>query len=133
LVVSITVGFCAIFSLVAGFTNDVLGRRRTIMLASALFTVGSAVLTAAVADWMLYLGRAILGAGIGWQRAHRLIGARAGIASMTVPTYVAECSPAHVRGVMIVGFQLMITFGIFLASVLGYAYSQIDPYKVGWR
>lgn len=103
------------------------------MLASALFIIGSAVLTAAVDSSMLYIGRAVLGAAIGVRLAHRLFSTRAGIASMTVPTYVAECSPAHVRGVMIVGFQLMITFGIFLASVLGYAFSQIDPYKVGWR
>ena len=55
---------------------------------------------------------------------------------MTVPPYVAECSPAHVRGTMIVGFQLMITFGILMASIFGYVFSLhswIDPQKVGWR
>ena len=122
LVVSILVGFCAIFSLVAGFLNSWFGRRRTIMGAALCFTLGAAVLAASVNVPMLFVGRGILGAAVG-------------VASMTVPMYVAECAPAHVRGLMVVGFQLMITFGIFAASVLGWVFSMdwANPKETGWR
>ena len=56
---------CAIFSLVAGVSNDMLGRKKTIMLGSALFTLGSVVLAVSQTPWMLLIGRAIVGAAIG--------------------------------------------------------------------
>ena len=54
---------------------------------------------------------------------------------MTVPMYVAECSPYRIRGLMVTGFQMMIVFGQFVASVLGGVFSMdwADPKRVGWR
>ena len=56
---------------------------------------------------------------------------------MTVPAYIAEATPAHVRGTMVTGFQWMITFGFFFASVIGGVFSikftEDFPYKIGWR
>lgn len=120
LVVSITLGGCAIFSLVAGFSNDFFGRRLTILVASGIFTVGAAILGAAQNAVMLLIGRFIIGAAIG-------------LSSMTVPTYLGETCPVQIRGLMVTTFQLMVTLGFFLASVFGAAFSYIDPLHVGWR
>lgn len=118
LIVSVTLVACAIFSIAAGFSNDLLGRRKTILFASGLFTVGAVLLGAAVNPTMLLMARFIIGAAVG-------------LASMTVPTYLGETCPVHIRGRMVTGFQLMITLGFFLASVLGGAFSYVEGY--GWR
>lgn len=47
--------------------------------------------------------------------------------------YVAESSPSHARGVMITMFQLMITFGLFMASVIDAAFSYIEDNNLNWR
>lgn len=72
LVVSITVGFAAVSSLVGGQLNDWLGRRLVILMASVAFAVGSAVLFLAQSVSALLAGRAIVGIGVG-------------LSSMTIP------------------------------------------------
>ena len=54
------------------------------------------------------LGRFVAGWGVG-------------ALSLLVPMYQAETAPRHVRGALISTYQLMITFGIFLAAVFNYA------------
>jgi MFS family permease len=44
-----------------------------------------------------------------------------GALSLLVPMYQAETAPKHIRGSLISAYQLMITFGIFLAAVFNYA------------
>lgn len=63
--VSITVGFAALFSLIGGVLNPWMGRRLVILLASLVFFAGSVLLAAAVNKEMLLIGRSIVGAGIG--------------------------------------------------------------------
>ncbi|KAB7498627.1 Facilitated trehalose transporter Tret1, partial [Armadillidium nasatum] len=43
--------------------------------------------------------------------------------SLTVNTYVAEFSSAHIRGTLGVGFQLMLTVGILFAYLMGVAFT----------
>jgi MFS transporter, SP family, sugar:H+ symporter len=54
------------------------------------------------------LGRLVAGFGVG-------------ALSLLVPMYQAETAPKHIRGALISTYQLMITFGIFLAAVFNYA------------
>ena len=50
---------------------------------------------------------------------------------MTVPVYIAECAPAHIRGRLVTINTLFITGGQCLASILDGAFSYVKP--DGWR
>lgn len=50
---------------------------------------------------------------------------------MTVPMYIAECAPVHLRGRLVTVNNLFITGGQFVASVLDGVFSYDK--KNGWR
>ena len=64
-VVAITIAGAAVFSLVGGVLNDVIGRKIVILLASLIFSAGSLCLAFASDKYMLLVGRLVVGAGIG--------------------------------------------------------------------
>ncbi|XP_025139776.1 proton myo-inositol cotransporter isoform X4 [Bubalus bubalis] len=149
LLVSSTVGAAAVSALAGGALNGVFGRRAAILLASALFTAGSAVLAAANNKETLLAGRLVVGLGIA-PRSRPLsrppgfcpwiltqlpalpaIFHIPGIASMTVPVYIAEVSPPNLRGRLVTINTLFITGGQFFASVVDGAFSYLQ--KDGWR
>lgn len=57
--------------------------------------------------------------------------ALAGLASATVPMYIAECAPSHQRGKLVTVFDLFITGGQFVASIVAGIFSY--DYETGWR
>ncbi|XP_041651447.1 proton myo-inositol cotransporter-like isoform X2 [Cheilinus undulatus] len=116
--VSSTVGAAALSALSGGFLNGWLGRRICILLASFIFSVGGIILAIAPDKEVLLVGRIIVGFGIG-------------IASMTVPVYIAEVSPPHQRGQLVTINSLFITGGQFIASVVDGAFSYMS--HGGWR
>lgn len=118
LLVSSTVGAAAISALSGGALNGWFGRRICILLASFIFTVGGVILSVAPDKEVLLVGRITVGLGIG-------------IASMTVPVYIAEVSPPHQRGQLVTINSLFITGGQFIASVVDGAFSYIS--HDGWR
>lgn len=65
LIVSATVGAAAVFALIAGFLTDLIGRKKVVMIASVIFTIGAAVMGAAPQKEVLLVGRLVVGAGIG--------------------------------------------------------------------
>lgn len=71
LVVSITIGAAAVGAVLGGPSNELLGRRPTIMIASTIFTVGAILMAAApISAWgwiVILIGRFVVGAGIGEQ------------------------------------------------------------------
>ncbi|KAJ6849374.1 putative sugar carrier protein C [Iris pallida] len=83
------------------------------------FLVGSALNGAAESVLALILGRVLLGVGIGF-------------ANQSVPVYLSEMAPAKLRGQLNIGFQLMITVGIFGANLINYGTSKIEG-GWGWR
>lgn len=54
-----------------------------------------------------------------------------GIASMTVPVYIAESSPPHLRGQLVTINTLFVTGGQFIASIVDGAFSYLQ--RDGWR
>ncbi|KAE8616176.1 hypothetical protein XENTR_v10008737 [Xenopus tropicalis] len=118
LLVSSTVGAAALSALAGGVLNGVLGRRPCILMASLLFTAGAVILAAARDKETLLGGRVVVGLGIG-------------IASMTVPVYIAEAAPPHLRGRLVTINTLFITGGQFSAAVVDGAFSYLA--RDGWR
>ncbi|XP_013068752.2 proton myo-inositol cotransporter-like [Biomphalaria glabrata] len=118
LIVSVTIAAAVVSALAGGFLNDCFGRKVVTILASFVFTAGAVVLACSSNVAMLVVGRLILGLGIGF-------------ASMTIPVYIAECAPAHLRGRLVTVNTLFITGGQFIASVLDGGFSYIKP--DGWR
>ncbi|KAJ8006892.1 hypothetical protein DPEC_G00111930 [Dallia pectoralis] len=116
--ISSTVAAAALAALAGGFLNGVFGRRICILIASLTFTVGGVVLSAAPNKEVLLVGRLIVGLGLG-------------IASMTVPVYIAEASPPHLRGQLVTINTLFITGGQFAASIVDGAFSYLR--HDGWR
>ncbi|XP_026095303.1 proton myo-inositol cotransporter-like [Carassius auratus] len=118
LLVSITVGAAAVSSLAGGYLNGLYGRRICILLASFIFSAGGIILSVAPNKEVLLCGRLTVGLGIG-------------IASMTVPVYIAEVSPSELRGQLVTINTLFITGGQFIASVVDGVFSYL-PHD-GWR
>ncbi len=97
--------------LVSGKITDILGRKKIIIITSVIFMCGAVLSGSAPNVNFLIISRLFLGIGIG-------------IASFSVPLYIAEISPTRHRGALVTINQLMITIGI-LVSLLPITGSQM--------
>ena len=96
---------CLIGAMVAGAAADRYGRKPLLMLAAVLFTV-SAIATGLFSDFTLFnIARFVGGVGIG-------------VASALSPMYIAEVSPAEIRGRMVSLNQMTIVLGILSAQIV---------------
>ena len=82
------------------------GRKRTILVISAVFVAGTLACSFSPNELMLALSRVLLGAAVGG-------------ATQTVPMFVAELSPPQVRGRLVLAFQVAIGVGILTATIVG--------------
>ena len=100
---------------VAGAMSDKLGRKRTMLISAALFSI-SAIGCAVCGNFdQLVIYRIIGGVGIG-------------IVSIVSPIYISEVSPAKVRGTLVSLYQLAVTMGFLLAYMANWMIdSGIDP------
>lgn len=103
---------CLAGALLAGLWSDKYGRKKMLIIAAALFTA-SAYGTGAVDNFSWFIFYRILG-GFG-----------IGIASNISPIYIAEVSPASVRGRFVSLNQLTIVLGILAAQLVNW---QIGDY-----
>ncbi|WP_415977330.1 sugar porter family MFS transporter [Rhodococcus sp. 077-4] len=101
-VVAIALIGCAVGAWFAGSLADRWGRKKVMVLGSALFTISSVGSGFAFSVPDLMLWRVLGGLGIG-------------IASVIAPAYIAEIAPAKWRGALASLQQLAITIGIFAA------------------
>ena len=92
----------------SAFIVDSLGRTRSILIGTLLFTAGGVVQTTCTALVTFYLSRVASGLGIG-------------VLSNVAPLYISEVSPTALRGRMVAVQQLMIVLGIFVASCVNAA------------
>ncbi|MGI3900670.1 MAG: sugar porter family MFS transporter [Janthinobacterium lividum] len=109
-VTSIALLGAAVAAAFAGSVSDRYGRRPVILVTALIFVVGSLVSAFATALWMLLVGRLLVGLGIG-------------VSSMLAPLYLSETAPAENRGAMVSLNQLMITTGILVSYLIGYAFA----------
>ena len=99
---------CILGALMSGLLSDAFGRRRLLILSGLLFTL-SAVWTALSGDFVSFNVARILG-GVG-----------IGLASNLSPMYIAEISPAKMRGQFVSFNQLTIVIGILAAQLVNYS------------
>ncbi|MDR1593437.1 MAG: sugar porter family MFS transporter [Prevotellaceae bacterium] len=89
-------------ALFCGRITDMLGRRIVILASAVIFAVGALWSGLAASPAQLIAARLFLGIAIG-------------VSSFAVPLYIAEISPARIRGRLVSLFQLMVTIGIFVS------------------
>ena len=119
---------CLVGAMIAGALADRYGRKPLLTTAAVLFTV-SAVGTGLFDDFTFFnIARFVGGVGIG-------------VASALSPMYIAEVSPAEIRGRMVSLNQMTIVLGILAAQVVNQllardtsvAESQAWNVAWGWR
>jgi len=101
---AVTLG-ALVAAMAAGVLADRGGRRMTNIAAGVVFAVASLLCAAANSVPTLIAGRFLVGCGIG-------------LTSVGGPMYIAEASPARVRGTFVSLFQLAVTVGILLAYIV---------------
>jgi sugar porter (SP) family MFS transporter len=93
--------------LIAGKVSDKYGRRPGLMLSAAIFALSSLAMAFSPNRDIFITARFIAGIGVG-------------MASMLSPMYIAEISPAHLRGRMVAVNQLTIVVGILITNLVNY-------------
>ena len=119
---------CLFGAMAAGAAADRFGRKPLLTVSAVLFTV-SAIGTGLFSDFTLFnIARFVGGVGIG-------------VASALAPMYIAEVSPASIRGRMVSLNQMTIVLGILAAQIVNMllardtsvAESQAWNVAWGWR
>ncbi|GAA5915886.1 hypothetical protein JCM6882_001750 [Rhodosporidiobolus microsporus] len=116
LVTSALIG-ALIGSIAASRLADWRGRKPVILGAAVLFTIGALEQAAAQVYKEVILGRVLVGLGVG-------------LASMTLPVYLAEISPRKYRGRIVASLVVLITGGQVLAYAVDAVFFNVAQ---GWR
>jgi len=124
---------CLVGSLISGALSDRYGRKRLLILAGFLFTV-TGILTGLAPNFTVFVINRLLG------------GVAIGLASNLSPMYIAELSPAEMRGRLVAVNQLTIVIGILAAQLTNWLIARPVPAgataadilaswngQVGWR
>ncbi|KAF7803144.1 putative inositol transporter 2 [Senna tora] len=110
-IVSMALAGAIIGAATGGWINDRFGRKIAILLADALFLIGSIIMAAAMNPAILIVGRVFVGLGVG-------------MASMASPLYISEASPTRVRGALVSLNSFLITGGQFLSYLINLAFTK---------
>ena len=105
---------CIMGAVVAGALSDRIGRKKLLITAAGLFLF-SAIGTGFSNEFSVFVMFRIIG-GVG-----------IGLASNLSPVYIAEVSPAHMRGRFVAINQLTIVIGILLAQIINWVIAQPVP------
>lgn len=105
---------CLLGAILSGALSDRFGRKKLLICAGLLFSV-SAIGTAMA--W-----------SFAWYTVFRIVGGVGiGLASNLSPMYIAEISPARMRGRFVSINQLTIVIGVLLAQIVNWQISLYDP------
>jgi SP family sugar porter-like MFS transporter len=105
---------CLIGAISSGSLSNRFGRRRLLTLAALVFALSS-LGTGLAAHFYAFVAWRMMG------------GFAIGLASGISPMYIAEISPAHLRGRLVSLNQLAIVFGILLAQVVNWLIARPVP------
>jgi SP family xylose:H+ symportor-like MFS transporter len=105
---------CLLGSVAAGSLADRFGRRRILLLSAVLFAVSS-VFTGAAHSFTAFIVWRIVG------------GSAIGLSSNVAPVYIAEISPAAIRGRLVSLNQFAIVVGILLAQIVNWLLARPVP------
>ncbi|MGZ5487310.1 MAG: sugar porter family MFS transporter [Candidatus Aminicenantales bacterium] len=105
---------CLVGALVSGGLSDRFGRKKLLILAAFLFTV-TGILTALAPSFSIFITNRLLG------------GVAIGLASNLSPMYIAEISPASMRGRYVSVNQLTIVIGILAAQLTNWLIAEPVP------
>lgn len=110
---------CVLGVSVAGALSDWLGRRRLLVSSAILFAVSSLATAIPNNLWEFCAARLVAGVAIG-------------MASMLAPLYIAEISPAAIRGRLVSLNQLAIVSGILISYVVGWLLAGLGEQSWRW-
>lgn len=115
---------CAVGAAFAGPLSDAFGRKRMLILAAVLFAV-SAVWSAIPRTLTEFILARFLG------------GLAVGAAAIVSPLYIAEISPAHLRGRLVALQQIAIISGMVVVSIVNWIIALQGDHawnvEMGWR
>lgn len=158
---SVTLVGCIIAASLAGYLTNTLGRQPVILFCSVVFMAGSAVLSTAQVSSestiisvkfitfsikSTFWGVKSITYGLCWAECGLLVaqnfemllvgrfivGLAVGLASMSVPVYIAEAAPPANRGQLVTVNNVFVTGGQFVACIVDALFSKVD-YPHGWR
>ena len=101
---------CPFGPLVGAWMADAVGRKPTLIFSAVLFLASSIGCAMAGGMWEFIIWRFVGGMGVG-------------LASTVSPMYIAEVSPPHLRGRLVVVNQLAIVIGLSLSVLVAYELS----------
>ena len=110
---------CVLGASLAGFLSDRFGRRRVLIAAAGLFLLSS-------------VGAALPRTLVEFVAARFAGGLAIGVASVMSPLYIAEISPARLRGRLVTLNQLAIVSGILLAYLINWQLSNLGAESWRW-
>jgi len=108
---------CIVGTFVTGYITDHFGRKLPLLVAAGIFMISSLLMGFSQSYSMLIIWRIIAGVGVG-------------AASMLSPLYIAEISPAAIRGKMVSINQLTVVIGILLAYCSNFFLADVED---NWR
>ena len=106
-------------AMVSGWISDKIGRKKVILISAIIFLTGAIWCGKASSEDSLLCARLYLGLAIG-------------TASFATPLYIAEISPAKIRGTLVSMFQLLITVGLLGAFLSDSAIANNEDMS-SWR
>ena len=105
--------------LIAGKFSDKYGRRPALLLAAGVFLISSVAMALSPGRDFFIFSRFCAGIGVG-------------MASVLSPFYIAEISPAAIRGRMVAINQLTIVIGILITNLVNYSLRNLGDEAWRW-